>query len=102
MCEYEETREAWRVNAISYEVPHSLESLVAGGGAKVATLHRRGCVGCPEEGSRCRPFSRFFTKPSTHNLVQLTAVRIQCHEAKRYQNANGHFEGPIDFFDQSF
>ena len=27
---------------------------------------------------------------------------IQCHEAKTSQNANGHFESPIDFFDQSF
>ena len=76
MCEYEETREAWRVNAISYEVPHSLESLVAGGGAKVATLHRRGCVGCPEEGSRCRPFSRFFTKPSTHTHTAVCEANI--------------------------
>ena len=29
---------------------------------------------------------------------------LQCHEAKTYQNANGHFEGPklINFFDQPF
>ena len=31
-----------------------------------------------------------------------TDYRLQCYRAKTHENANGHFEGPIDFFDQSF
>ena len=27
---------------------------------------------------------------------------ILCHEAKTFHFSNGHYEGPIDFFDQSF
>ena len=27
---------------------------------------------------------------------------FQCYRAKTHENSNGHFEGPIDFFDQSF
>ena len=30
------------------------------------------------------------------------SLHVLCHEAKMTQNANGHFESPKDFFDQSF
>ena len=35
-------------------------------------------------------------------VLRGTKLILHCHEAKRYQNANGHFEGPIDFFYLTF
>ena len=32
----------------------------------------------------------------------ITFKMVQCHEAKMTHFPNGHYEGPIDFFDQSF
>ena len=37
-----------------------------------------------------------------HVHIHKLTCKLQCYRAKTHQNANGHFEGPIDFFDQSF
>ena len=34
--------------------------------------------------------------------IFVSNAHVQCYRAKTSQNANGHFVGPIDFFDQSF
>ena len=34
--------------------------------------------------------------------LMYSLVALQCHEAKTSHFSNGHYEGPIDFFDQPF
>ena len=46
--------------------------------------------------------SRIHRLGSDRTSASNTYTYIQCYRAKTSQNANGHFEGPIDFFDQSF
>ena len=50
------------------------------------------------------PFGSFGFDPRFEQLSATAVVNniVQCYRAKMHQNANGHFEGPIDFFDQSF
>ena len=39
---------------------------------------------------------------SVGSIRPLLCSKIQRHEAKTHQNANGHFVGPIDFLNQTF
>ena len=48
------------------------------------------------------PFLRLRITCHLTLTLGLTLVLVLCHEAKTLYFPNGHYEGPIDFFDQSF